>query len=136
MSVGRCQGSWMPTAMGLESGWCENCGRQVQASGLVDGANRLMPHNAFGTVISESMPGSTPSAGGDVTAAQRDLLTLVEAMKAASAVTQTAVLNAEDDAFLRDLGESLAHQIHSAVAIAKAMERYAASHDQAEMEGT
>ena len=64
-----------------------------------------------------------------MTPAQRDLLTLVNAMKAASAKTETANLSSDEDEFLMSLGEILAYQIKLATLTAKTMERYAMSHD-------
>ena len=59
-----------------------------------------------------------------VSAAQRDLLALVDAMRAASMFTEAAELTAEEDEYLSQLGTVLAHQLAAARMTADAMRAY------------
>ena len=60
-----------------------------------------------------------------MSAAQRDLLALVDAMRAASTFTEATEFTAEEDEYLSQLGTVLAHQLAAARMTADAMRAYA-----------
>lgn len=60
-----------------------------------------------------------------MSAAQRDLLALVDAMRSASTLTEAIEFTAEEDEYLSQLGTALAHQLAAARLTADAMRAYA-----------